>query len=68
MNIGQGTAGAALVSSLNIDLSLKHQFAESQGKVFYGNVELQPLLFQDDVAIPSNNILSEQAGNDNVIK
>ena len=36
--IGQGTAGAALVSQLNLDLGMKSYFSGSADELYYGNV------------------------------
>jgi hypothetical protein len=47
--IGQGTAGAALVSQLNLDRGLMDYFGESQDEKRYGSVRLQPLAYQDDI-------------------
>ena len=47
--IGQGTAGAALVSQVNLDLGLMDYFKESKDEVQYGGLLLQPLAYQDDI-------------------
>ena len=61
--IGQGTAGAALVSQVNLDLGLMDYFKESKDEVHYGGVRLQPLAYQDDILRGSEDVLSTQVGN-----
>ena len=47
--VGQGTAGAGLVSAANLDLGLQNHFNKSNQVMYYGHVRLQPLCYQDDV-------------------
>ena len=47
--IGQGTAGAGLVSAANLDLGLQKNFNTTSNVMYYGNVRVQPLSYQDDV-------------------
>ena len=47
--IGQGTAGAGLVSAANLDLGLQKNFNTTSNVMYYGNVRAQPLSYQDDV-------------------
>ena len=61
--LGQGTAGGALASQLNLDHGLQQYFAGSQDEMHYGTVRLQPLAYQDDVARASKSVLEAQAGN-----
>ena len=48
--LGQGTAGAGLVSAANLDLGLQKLFNKSNKVMHFGNVRLQPICYQDDVA------------------
>ena len=48
--LGQGTGGAGLVSAANLDLGLQRSFNNSKAVMNYGQVRLQPLSYQDDVA------------------
>ena len=51
--LGQGTAGAGLVSAANLDIGLQKYFNTSDNTsnpvMYYGNVRVQPLSYQDDV-------------------
>ena len=47
--LGQGTAGAGLVSAANLDLGLQKSFNTSKNIMSYGQVRVQPLSYQDDV-------------------
>ena len=61
--IGQGTAGAALVSQVNLDHGLMEYFADSKDEISYGGVRLQPLAYQDDIMRGSKDVLDTQVGN-----
>lgn len=54
--LGQGTAGAGLVSAANLDLGLQKYFNKSHNVMSYGNVKLQPLSYQDDIGTPCTGI------------
>ena len=47
--LGQGTGGAGLVSAANLDLGLQNEFNHTSDIMYYGNVRIQPLSYQDDV-------------------
>ena len=69
--IGQGTGGGALVSSINLDKDMGEFFSRSSTEVTYGEVRLQPLIFQDDVVRLTGDVSSARAGNkriENVVK
>ena len=66
--IGQGTGGGALVSSVNLDNDMEEFFAGSSSEVTYGEVRLQPLMFQDDVVRLAGDIASARAGNQRLEK
>ena len=61
--IGQGTAGGALVSQANLDQGLKEYFKDSKEDIHYGEVELKPLAYQDDILKGSKDVLDTQVGN-----
>ena len=61
--IGQGTGGGALVSSVNLDNDMEEFFAGSSSEVTYGEVRLQPLMFQDYVVRLAGDMASARAGN-----
>ena len=52
--IGQGSLGGALISACNLDKDVDDYFRDSD-VIYYGNVRIQPLLFQDDVIHLSNS-------------
>ena len=62
--VGQGTLEGALVSAVSLDNGVNDFFKESEYEVSYGDIELQPLLYQDDVARMALDIESAQIGND----
>ena len=61
--LGQGTAGAGLVSAANLDLGLQKEFNHSNDVMYYGHVRVQPLSYQDDVGsmCTSVNMVRKQA-------
>ena len=61
--IGQGTAGGALVSQANLDNGLMEYFGDSNQEMYYGNVRIQPLAYQDDVMKGSKDVMEAQVGN-----
>ena len=62
--VGQGTLEGALISAVNLDNGVNDMFHNSEYEVSYGDVELQPLLYQDDVFRLALDIESAQIGND----
>ena len=61
--IGQGTAGAALVSQLNLDQGLHQYFGDGREDLVYGTVKIKPLAYQDDVMKGSKDVMGAQVGN-----
>ena len=61
--IGQGTAGAALVSQLNLDYGLHRYFAGSADEVYYGGVRCEYFAYQDDIGKPCAGVNEAQAAN-----
>ena len=47
--LGQGTAGAGLVSAANLDIGLQKVFNTCDEVMHFGQVRVQPLSYQDDV-------------------
>ena len=62
--LGQGTLEGALVSAVNLDNGVNDFFRDSEYEVSYGDVQLQPLLYQDDVARLADDVEAAQMGND----
>ena len=64
--VGQGTAGAGLISAANLDQGLQKHFnqpppedeaeAEDDNVLKFGTVRIQPIAYQDDVGSMCNNI------------
>ena len=63
--IGQGTAGAALVTQANLDQGLMEYFGDVDNDAFisYGDVRLQPMAYQDDIMNSSKDVMGAQVGN-----
>ena len=61
--IGQGTGGGALVSAANLDGGVSEYFNESGDEIYYGNIRLQCILFQDDIIRLSSSVSNAKAGN-----
>ena len=61
--IGQGTAGAALVSQVNLDQGLHQYFGDGGENLDYGKVQVQPLAYQDDIMKGSKDVMGAQTGN-----
>ena len=61
--IGQGTAGGALVSQANLDHGLRMFFTSSNEEMYYGEVRIEPLAYQDDVLKGSKDVMAAQVGN-----
>ena len=61
--IGQGTAGAALVSQLNLDMGMKNYFSGSGDELYYGDVRCEYFAYQDDIGKPCAGVNEAQAAN-----
>ena len=62
--VGQGTLEGAMISSVSLDNGINDFFLDSEEEVHYGNLRLQPLLYQDDVVRVASSLPSIQHGND----
>ena len=62
-NIGQGTLEGAVISAANIDYTMNRFFSESKDEVSYGGINLQPLIFQDDISRMTTSVWAAQSGN-----
>jgi hypothetical protein len=47
--VSQGSIGGGLISAINLDFSINKFFFNSENEVFYHDVRLQPLIYQDDL-------------------
>ena len=54
--VGQGTAGAGLVSQLNLDMGMQSFFSSSSDEMHYGRVRVEYTAYQDDVGKPSGSV------------
>ena len=54
--VGQGTAGAGLVSQLNLDRGMQNYFHSSSDELYYGKVRVEYSAYQDDVGKPSGSV------------
>ena len=61
--IGQGTAGAALVSQLNLDHGMKTYFQGSGDEMYYGTVRCEYFAYQDDIGKPNAGVNEAQVAN-----
>ena len=61
--LGQGTVEGAILSSNNLDKGVEENFSDKVD-IFYENVKIDPLLFQDDVASPASDLENAQENND----
>ena len=62
-NIGQGTVEGAVISAASIDYTIAKFFDDSEAEISYGNLNLRPLIFQDDIARLSTSVNDAQVGN-----
>ena len=60
--VGQGTVEGAVISAVNLDNGVAEQF-DDDDEITYGDVQLGPMLFQDDVARLSLTVTSAQSAN-----
>ena len=60
-SIGQGSVGAALVSSLNIGSAIEKTFKDNKS-TFIGRVGLNSLIFQDDISKMNENLDQAREG------
>ena len=61
--IGQGSSGGAIVRAANLDEGVNSYFSESDQEAHYGNIRLQPIIYQDDVARLAMDVSGAQKGN-----
>ena len=64
--VSQGSIGGGLISALNLDYSVNKFFLNSNNEIFYHDVRLQPLIYQDDLGKFSASRMDAQAGNDKI--
>ena len=62
--VGQGTLEGAFVSAVNLDNGVNDFFKDSENEISYADLQLRPVLYQDDVARSCGSIDSLQSAND----
>ena len=60
---GQGSAGAALASQLDIDIGVQSYFRSSTNEISHGSVRVEPQEFQDDILNAVPDVSSARIGN-----
>ena len=60
--VAQGSIGGGLISSCNLDYSVNKYFRSSSSEVFYHDLKLQPLIYQDDLGRFSTSVQAAQDG------
>ena len=63
-NIGQGTGEGAIISAANIADGVANAFRHSPNEISYGEEDLKPLLFQDDISRMCESVEAAQCGNE----
>ena len=64
--VSQGSIGGGLISAINLDYSITRFFLNSTNEVFYHDIKLAPLIYQDDLGKFSTSRMDAQAGNDRI--
>ena len=64
--VSQGSIGGGLISAINLDYSITRFFLDSPNEVFYHDIKLAPLIYQDALGKFSASRMDAQAGNDRI--
>ena len=64
--VSQGSIGGGLISAINLDYSVNRFFFNSSKEVYYHDVRLQPIIYQDDLGRFSSSRMAAQAGKDKI--
>jgi hypothetical protein len=64
--VSQGSIGGGLISAINLDYSITRFFLNSTNELYYHDVKLAPLIYQDDLGKFSSSRMDAQAGNDRI--
>ena len=65
-NVTQGSVGGGLISSINLDIPVSTAFENSENEMFYGEIKLNPLIYQDDLSRVADSVTNAQAGIDKI--
>jgi hypothetical protein len=60
--VSQGSIGGGLISTINLDFSINRFFFDSSNEIFFHNVRMQPLIYQDDLGRFASSRMDAQAG------
>ena len=58
--------GGGLISSLSLDISVATFFEKSEHEVSYGEIKMNPIIYQDDLARVASSVTSAQVGIDKI--
>ena len=64
--VSQGSIGGGLISAINLDYSINRFFIDSTNEVFFHDIKLASLIYQDDLGKFSASRMDAQAGNDKI--
>ena len=65
-NVTQGSVGGGLISSINLAIPVEASFQNSEYEVQYGEIRMNPIIYQDDLARGAGSVESAQAGIDRI--
>ena len=65
-NVTQGSVGGGLISSINLAIPVATFFEHSEHELYYGDVWMNPCIYQDDLARVADSVSSAQAGIDKI--
>ena len=65
-NVTQGSVGGGLISSLNLAVPIERYFKNSEDEVSYGDIAMNPIIYQDDLSRVATSVASAQAGIDRI--
>ena len=64
--VSQGSIARGLISTINLDYSINRFFLESCNEIYYHDIRMLPLIYQDDLGKFSSSRMDAQAGNDRI--
>ena len=64
--VSQGSIGGGLISTINLDFSINRFFFNSSNEIFFHDIRMQPLIYQDALGRFSSSRLDAQAGNEKI--
>ena len=64
--VSQGSIGGGLISTINLDYSVNRFFFKSTNEIFFHDIRMQPLIYQDDLGRFASSRMDAQAGNQKI--